>query len=146
MSGTISVIDTAQTGADGTSAGGANGASGGPVSSAVDSDGSFNNQDSASGGSTFIAIPGAGTIDLAGFAGSIPSGDVSFATACHAGGTRFDTPFGECAVEALQVACTRHPRAGDAWPVRVAAGARVLEVSVAMMAACLLAPRVARAA
>jgi hypothetical protein len=96
-----------------------------------------------SSGSTFIAIPGAGTIELADYTGTIPTGDVSFA--CYAAGTRIATPNGEIAVEDLRqgqlvrthfggtvavqwighrrIDTRRHPRPQAVWPIRVAADA-----------------------
>ena len=96
-------------------------------------------------GNTFITIPNAGLIELAGFTGAIPSGDISFATACYRAGTRIATPRGDIAVEDLAVGeivharfaglvrttwighrhidCRRHPEPRKVWPVRVRAGA-----------------------
>ncbi len=97
------------------------------------------------GGNTYITIPDAGLIELAGFTGAIPSGDISFATACYRAGTRFATPRGDVAVEDLAIGetvrarfaglvpitwighrhidCRRHPEPRKVWPVRVHAGA-----------------------
>lgn len=96
-------------------------------------------------GSTFIDVNGHATIELAGFTGAIPAGDVEFETACFAAGTRIATARGDVAVESLvvgdmvrtqfsgaapilwigrrRVDCRRHPKPAEVWPVRVAAGA-----------------------
>ncbi len=98
-----------------------------------------------SGGSTYIDIPGAGSIELLGFTGGIPDNDISLATACYLSGTRILTERGEVAVQDLAVGdvvpahfagavpiiwighrridCRIHPRPASVWPVRVAAGA-----------------------
>jgi hypothetical protein len=87
-------------------------------------------------------------LDHAGFAGAIddqgPTDQVNIS--CFAAGTRILTATGEVPVEALQrgdrlvtthgrkmiavlwlghrqIDCARHPRPGDAWPVRIKAGA-----------------------
>jgi collagen type I alpha len=96
-------------------------------------------------GNTYITIPGAGLIELAGFTGAIPSGDISFATACYRAGTRIATPHGDIPVENLVIGetvqarfaglapirwigrrhidCRTHPAPRKVWPVRVRAGA-----------------------
>jgi hypothetical protein len=96
-------------------------------------------------GNTFIDVNGHATIELAGFTGAIPTGDVQFEAACFAAGTRIATARGAVAVESLAVGdvvrthfagaapviwighrrvdCRRHPKPAEVWPVRVAAGA-----------------------
>ncbi len=56
---------------------------------------------STSGGNTFIHIPNSGTIELQGFSGAIPSGDLEFNVLCFCAGTRIATPTGEVPVEHL---------------------------------------------
>jgi len=103
------------------------------------------NDTTSSDGSTFIVLPGGGTIDLSGYTGGIPAGDISFAVACYAAGTRIATPDGEAAVEALRaghlvrshfggavavqwighvrIDASRHPHKQAVWPIRVGADA-----------------------
>jgi hypothetical protein len=98
-----------------------------------------------SNGNTTIAIPSAGTIELAGFTGAIPTGDETFVTACYATGTCLATASGPVPVEALREGdrvltlagrlaevhwighrrtdLARHPRPLDVMPVRVRAHA-----------------------
>jgi hypothetical protein len=100
-----------------------------------------------SGGGTFIDVTGHSSIELLGYTGAIPGGDVAFTPACFLAGTRVATARGPVAVEDLAVGdrvalarrggrsrpvvwlghrridCRRHPRPMDVWPIRVAGGA-----------------------
>jgi len=103
------------------------------------------NDTTTSNGSEFITIPNAGSIELLGFTGAIPSGDIEFSPNCFGAGTRIATPAGEVTVERLSVGglvrardaglaaikwigrrhieCNRHPKPRQVWPVCVRAGA-----------------------
>jgi hypothetical protein len=69
------------------------------------------------GGNTYIALPGAGEIELAGFTGPIPAADETIEMACYVAGTRIATPGGEVAVEALRLGDAVCTASGDARPI-----------------------------
>ncbi len=84
------------------------------------------NDTTTTNGSDFIHIPNSGTIELQGFSGAIPSGDLEFNVLCFCAGTRIATPTGEVPVEHLAIGDTVLTASGPAKPITWIGTGRVL--------------------
>ncbi len=93
------------------------------------------NDTTTSNGSDFIHIPNAGSIELLGFSGTIPSGDIEVTAVCFCAGTRIATPTGEVPVEHLSIGDTVLTASGDVRPITWIGNGRVLATRGARNAA-----------
>ena len=84
------------------------------------------NDTTTSDGSDFIHIPNAGSIELAGFSGAIPSSDIEVTAVCFCAGTRIATPTGEVPVEHLSIGDMVLTASGDSKPIVWIGTGRVL--------------------
>jgi hypothetical protein len=84
------------------------------------------NDTTTSDGSDFIHIPNAGSIELVGFSGAIPSGDIEVTAVCFCAGTRIATPTGEVPVEHLSIGDTVLTANGAVRPITWFGTGRVL--------------------
>ncbi len=87
------------------------------------------NDTTTSNGSDFIHIPNAGSIELLGFNGAIPSADIEVTAVCFCAGTRITTPTGEVPVEHLSIGATVLTASGEARPITWFGAGRVLATS-----------------